>query len=65
MEYDKDELMRRAKRDQEKEEKRLELIRRSETPVDLKSRMPIGCFIWIILIGFAVYMLFRTYIHGL
>jgi len=65
MEYDKDELMRRAKRDQEKEEKRLELIRRSEAPVDLKSRMPIGCFIWIILIGFAVYMLFRTYIHGL
>ena len=64
MEYDKDEILRRAKIDEEREKKRLAEIERSQAPVDLKSRMPIGCWIWFALIAFAVYMLFRKYLSG-
>lgn len=47
MDLSKDELLKRAKEDQEREKKRLEEIRRSQRPINYKSRMPLGCWLWI------------------
>jgi len=44
----------------EEEKKRRASIIQDKPLGRMTSRMPLGCWIWILLIGFAIYMLFRN-----
>jgi hypothetical protein len=65
MDMSKDELLKRAKEDQERERKRIEEIRRSEKPVNYKSRMPLGCWLWIALAIVVIIWLLKKYGSGI
>lgn len=62
---EKDEILRNAKKMAEQEKRIRDTIIREKAPVKLRSRMPIGCWIWLAAIAFAIYMLFRKYLDGL
>ena len=44
----KDEILRNAAKAAELERQRKELDRRDEKPLNLTSRMPLGCWLWIL-----------------
>ncbi len=62
---EKDEILRNAKRMAEEEKKRKAMIIRDKPPVDLRSRVPIGCWVWFAVIVFALYVLFRRVMDAL
>lgn len=59
----KDDLLKRIAEEKAREKRTVRLEKQDEAPVKMTSRMPIGCWIWLTLIGIGAFMLLRKYLE--